>query len=127
MSEPAGGSVAKGSSIHDGHANGFVATVPEKCWSRPDHYRGDMYRLFIVVSEDGTASTSRGWFTPPAKTTHAKHIRKTTPTRPSWRFKNEPIPAGATRDAEPCVRRGPLRTNPNRRENTQEQMLSGPD
>ena len=37
----------------DSHSSGFVAAGPEKCWSRPDHYRGDMYRLFIVVSEDG--------------------------------------------------------------------------
>ena len=37
----------------DTHRSGFVAAGPEKCWSRPDHYHGDMYRLFIVVSEDG--------------------------------------------------------------------------
>ena len=36
------------------------------------------------------ANTSRGRFTPPAKTTRAKHTRKTTPTSPSWRFTNEP-------------------------------------
>ena len=38
------------------------------------------------------ANTSRGRFTPPAKTTRAKHTRKTTPTSPSWRFTNETIP-----------------------------------
>ena len=36
------------------------------------------------------ANTSRGRFTPPAKTTRAKHTRKTTPTSPSWRFTNKP-------------------------------------
>jgi hypothetical protein len=50
MSKPTGESAAKGSSIRE---SGFVAARPEKCWSRPDHYRGDMYRLFIVISEDG--------------------------------------------------------------------------
>ena len=37
----------------DTHGSGFLAAVGEKCWSRPDHYQGDMYRLFIVISEDG--------------------------------------------------------------------------
>ena len=54
MSEPTSGYSGKGvEHSMESHANGFVAAVPEKCWSRPDHYRGDMYRLFIVVSEDG--------------------------------------------------------------------------
>jgi hypothetical protein len=35
----------------DTTGSGFVAARGEKCWSRPDHYRGDMYRLFIVIGE----------------------------------------------------------------------------
>ena len=35
----------------DTHGNGFVAAVPEKCWSRPNDCRGDVYHLFTVISE----------------------------------------------------------------------------
>ena len=34
------------------HANGFVAAGVEKCWSRFDHYGGEMHDVFIVISED---------------------------------------------------------------------------
>ena len=51
MSEPTGGYSGKGVEHSLDQASGFVAAGPEKCWSRPDHYRGDMYRLFTVISE----------------------------------------------------------------------------
>ena len=31
--------------------SGFVDAIVEKFWSRPDHYRSDVYRLFLVISE----------------------------------------------------------------------------
>ena len=49
---------------------------------------GEMHDVFIVTSEGSGGGRS----TPPAKTTRAKHTRKTTPTSPSWRFTNETIP-----------------------------------
>jgi hypothetical protein len=35
----------------DPRGSGFVAANVEKFWSRPDHYRSDVYRLFMVISE----------------------------------------------------------------------------
>jgi hypothetical protein len=35
------------------HANGFGAAGVEKCWSRFDHFGGDMHDVFIVISEVG--------------------------------------------------------------------------
>ena len=31
--------------------SGFVDAIVEKFWSRPDPYRSDVYRLFLVISE----------------------------------------------------------------------------
>jgi hypothetical protein len=33
------------------HPNGFVAAGVETCWSRFDHYEGEMHDVFIVISE----------------------------------------------------------------------------
>ena len=79
-------------SLDTNHANGFVTAGVEKCWSRFDH----AVRCTTFSSSSAKArmaNTSRGRSTPPAKTTRAKHTRKTTPTSPSWRFTNETIPA----------------------------------
>ncbi len=35
----------------DPAGSGFVDAIVEKFWSRPDHYRSDVYRLFLVISE----------------------------------------------------------------------------
>ena len=35
----------------DPAGSGFVNGIVEKFWSRSDHYRSDVYRLFTVISE----------------------------------------------------------------------------
>ena len=54
-----------------------------------DH--GEMHDVFIVISESSGGRHIVRTFTPPAKTTHAKDIRKITPTNPSSRFNNRTI------------------------------------
>ena len=48
MSELSG---ERGEYALDPAGSGFVDAIVEKFWSRPDHYRSDVYRLFLVISE----------------------------------------------------------------------------
>ena len=48
MSELSG---ERGEHSLDPGGSGFVTGIVEKFWSRPDHYRSDVYRLFLVISE----------------------------------------------------------------------------
>ena len=77
----------------DTHANGFVAAGVEKCWSRFDTAGLRCTTFSSSSAKARMANTSRGRFTPPTKTTRAKHTRRTTPTSPSWRFTKMTIPA----------------------------------
>ena len=54
---------------------------------------GKMHDVFIVISEGGGGAHVARTVYADAKTTHAKHTTKTTPTSPSWRFTNETVPA----------------------------------
>ena len=49
-----------------------------------------MHDVFIVTSEGSGGQHIVRTVYAAATTTRAKHIRKTTPTSPSWRFTNEP-------------------------------------
>ncbi len=48
MSELSG---ERGANLLDTAGSGFAAAIVEKFWSQPDHYRSDLYRLFMVISE----------------------------------------------------------------------------
>ena len=67
--------------------NAVVIDAVEK-FRRPVDHR-EMHDVYIVISEGSVANSSCGRFTPPAKTTRAKHTRTTTPTSPSSRFTNK--------------------------------------
>jgi hypothetical protein len=49
-----------------------------------------MHDVFLVTSEGSDGGHIVRTVTAADQTTRAKHTRKTTPTRPSWRFTNEP-------------------------------------
>ena len=85
MTEPhvgySGNQIATVVALDTNHANGAVTAGVEKCWTRFDHVRSTAFSSSSAKAR--MANTSRGRFTPPPKTTRAKHTRKTTPTSPS--------------------------------------------
>ena len=82
-------------------ANAVVIDAVETFCPPFDHR--ELHDVFIVISEGSVANTSCARFTPPTKTTRAKHTRTTTPTSPSWRFTNKPsrlVTSGGGRPAQ---------------------------
>jgi hypothetical protein len=52
---------------------------------------GEMHDVFIVTSEGGGGGHIVRTVSPPARTTHAKHTRTTTPTSQSSRYGNRDV------------------------------------
>ena len=72
------------------HANGSVTAGDEKRWTLFDHCGDEMHDVSSSSAKARGANTLRGRSSPRAKTTHAKHTRRTTPASPSSRFNEKP-------------------------------------